>query len=71
MKRYREHCIVEIVEQDPPLVVTRLIDHPIMQTVGLVTAAPNRIEKVRVGSSKTPSSLANIIFIPSMLQRET
>ena len=71
MKTYREHCIEEIEEQDPPLAVTRLIDHPIMPMAGLVTVARIRTEKVRAGFSKTQSNLANITSIPLMLQRET
>ena len=59
------------MEQDPPLAVTRLIDHPTMQTSGLAMVALIRIEKVRAGSSKTRNNLANIICILSMLQRET
>ena len=62
--------MAEIKERDPPLAVTRRIDHLTTQIPGLVTTVPIEAEKVRAGSSKTPSSLANIIFIPSTLQRE-
>ena len=71
MKRYGELYAVEIKERDPPLAVTRLIDHLTTQIPGLVTTVPIEAEKVRAGSSKTPSNLANITSIPSMLQRGT
>ena len=71
MKQYRELYEAEIKERDPPLAVTRLIDHLTTQMPGLVMVALIRIEKDRVDSSKTPSSLANIISIPIMLQRGT
>ena len=71
MKRYKEHCAVEIVERDPLLAVTRLIDNPTTQTPGLVTMALVRTEMDKAGFSKTPNSLGNTIFTLSTPQKET
>ena len=71
MKRYKEHCAVEIMERDPPLAVTRLIDKPTMQIPGLVTTALVRTEMDKAGFSKIPNSLGNTIFTLSTPQKET
>ena len=47
MKRYRELYVVEINERDPPLAVTRLIDHLTTQMPGLVIMVLIEIERVR------------------------
>ena len=71
MKRYKGHCAAEIVERDPSLAVTRLIDNPTMQTPGLVTMALVRTEMDKAGFSKTPNSLGNTISTLSIPQKET
>ena len=71
MKRYKEHCAVEIGERDPPLAVTRLIDNLRMQTPGLETMAPVRTEKDKAGFSITLNSLDSTISTLSTLQKET
>ena len=71
MKRYKKHCAEEIEEQDPPLVVTRLLDNPTMQILGLITMALVRTEMDKAGFNKTLSSLGNTIFTLSIPQKET
>ena len=70
MKRYKEHYAEEIVEQDPPLAVTRLLDNPIMQIPGSITMPRVKAEMDKAGFSKIPNSLGNIIFTLSTPQKE-
>ena len=71
MTRYKEHCAEEIVEQDPPLAVTRLIDNPTMQIPGLITMSRVRTEMDKADFGKTPNNLGSTIFTLSTPQKET